>query len=88
MPELNERPELYYGRLVKCFRAVFPGLREDQIEQAAVDSTEAWDSIATANLLAVLEEEFEFQIDPDDYDELSSFRRIRSYLERATGTSA
>ena len=70
------------GRLIKCFSAVFPDLPEAAIEGANSGSVQGWDSLATATLLGVVEEEFGIAVDADDLDALESFGRLLAYLER------
>jgi acyl carrier protein len=67
-------------RLVRCFSLVFPDLDPAEIPQAAVASVAAWDSLATVTLVAVIEEEFGIQIEPDDVVELISFELTCDYL--------
>ncbi len=68
------------SRLESCFFAVFPNLSGDEISHAGMDSVEGWDSLATINLLTVIEEEFGTQIPPQDLERLSSFPSILDYL--------
>jgi len=44
-------------------------------------SVGGWDSLASVTLLAVLEEEFQIQIDPEDLEHLVSFELILDYLQ-------
>jgi acyl carrier protein len=73
MPELDER-------LVRCFASVFPALSPDQIRTASVESVPDWDSLATVTLVAVLEQEFNVQIDLLSSPELTSFAGVRDYM--------
>lgn len=68
------------SRLLKCFAAVFPSAREEQLLHATVETLDNWDSIASATLLAVLEEEFGTEIDLEAFAELQSFEEILSYM--------
>jgi len=68
-------------RLVKCFAAVFPDLKEDEIRRAAAASVGAWDSLATVSLLSVIEEEFGVQVPPEDFESFVSFELILDYLQ-------
>jgi acyl carrier protein len=68
-------------RLVKCFAAVFPELTVQQIQHASPESIPGWDSLASATLFTVLEEEFSVDIPPEDMDHLLSFQRTLDYLE-------
>jgi acyl carrier protein len=70
------------ARLVEVFGAVFPGLAEAEIPKASPESVSGWDSLASATLLTVLEEEFGVDIPPEDADQLVSFERVLAYLER------
>jgi acyl carrier protein len=68
------------ARLSKCFTAVFPGLPAAALSTAAVGSVEGWDSLATVTLMAVVEEEFETTIEPEDLEHLQSFEAYVRYL--------
>ena len=61
------------SRLERCFITVFPELAPDEVTRASVASLASWDSVATATLLAVVEEEFETEFDPDEVGLLISF---------------
>jgi len=75
MPELDDR-------LARCFASVFPALPPDQIQAASVQSVPVWDSLAAVTLIAVLEEEFNTQIDLMEMPELTSYSAVRDYLQR------
>ena len=68
--------------LRRCFAAVFPGLPDDQIEDASVETVAEWDSLAAVTLLALLEEEFGIQISELDLPDLRSYGAVRDYLRR------
>ena len=70
-------------RLVRCFAAVFPELTEDQIQRATAESVPNWDSLASATLFTVIEEEFQVDIAPEDTGQLASFDRALAYLDAA-----
>jgi acyl carrier protein len=74
-------------RLADCFSAVFPGLGEAEIAGAAFDTVEAWDSVATINLLTVVEEEFGVRFEPEDLERLTSFTRILEALRERRAAS-
>jgi acyl carrier protein len=67
-------------RLIRCFAAVFPNLTVEEIRTASVKSVSAWDSLASVNLVAVIEQDFAVEIDLFDLPELDSFEAVRSYL--------
>ena len=69
------------ARLVACFATVFPELPETEIASARMTSIERWDSLAMANLVVVIEEEFGIQIKPKDLEQMVSFQQILHYLE-------
>jgi acyl carrier protein len=73
-----------HARLVKCFAIVFPDLSPTDIPNASVTSVAGWDSIAMVTLLAVIEEEFEVQIDPADFEAIVSFDSAQNYLRKNT----
>ncbi len=66
-------------RLIRCFQAVFPELSEGDAIRATADRISKWDSLATVNLAAVVEEEFGIRFAPQEIERLTSFNR---YLDR------
>jgi acyl carrier protein len=68
-------------RLRDCFREVFPDLADEQIETADRVEMAEWDSLATLTLLAVIEEEFELQLNEDAIGRLTSFSAVREVVE-------
>jgi acyl carrier protein len=74
MPELDDR-------LTRCFASIFPALSPDQIRAANVETVPDWDSLAAVTLIAVLEEEFDTQIDLMEMTELTSYQAVRDYFQ-------
>ncbi len=70
------------SRLVKCFSAVLPDVEPAAIHGVSTDSVAAWDSVAMATLVAVVEEEFGISIAPEEIGRLTSFRAISDYVGR------
>jgi acyl carrier protein len=75
MPELDDR-------LTRCFSSVFPALSPEEIRSASVESVPAWDSLAAVTLVAVLEQEFNTEIDLMELPDLTSYQAVRNYLEK------
>lgn len=69
-------------RLTRCFASIFPSLQAHQIHAASVETVPAWDSLAAVTLIAVLEQEFDTQIDLMELPELTSYQTVRDYLQR------
>jgi acyl carrier protein len=67
-------------RLIHCFASVFPVLTQEEIEDASYDSVGMWDSLSSVTLAAVIQEEFNVEIEPDALSNLDSFRAFRDYL--------
>jgi acyl carrier protein len=67
-------------RLAACFSTVLPELTPEEIPQASATSVKSWDSVATITLIAVVEEEFEINIDVEDPAQFNSFHQILVYL--------
>jgi acyl carrier protein len=67
-------------RLIRCFASVFPALTQKEIEDASSDSVGTWDSLSSVTLAAVIQEEFNIEIEPDALANLDSFRAFRDYL--------
>ena len=70
------------ARLEKCFLAIFPDLKPDEIVRSTPQTVMAWDSVATVTLVTLMEEEFGVQIDLEDLDEFASFENLQRYLQR------
>jgi len=70
------------GRLLRCFAAVFPTLTLEEIPGTSVESVGVWDSLAAVTLAAVIQDEFNVEIDPSDLPELTSFEAFQIYLRR------
>lgn len=70
------------ARLVKCFAIVFPDLSPTEIPNASATSVAGWDSVAMVTLLAVIEEEFEVQVDPADFEAIVSFDSAQNHLRK------
>jgi acyl carrier protein len=74
-------------RLVKCFALALPNLPADLAEGASIHSVSAWDSLATINILALVEEEFGIRVPDADLENFESFGLIADYLEKRTDVS-
>ena len=74
-------------RLLECVSAVFPDLTIEEATHASKASIASWDSLATATLITVVEEEFDIQLDPEDMDEFISFDLIEDVVNRKVGAS-
>ncbi len=70
------------ARLTRCFLAVFPELTAAAAPAATPSSVTGWDSVATLNLIIVIEEEFGVEIDFVDLMEALSYEQISSYLQK------
>ena len=66
-------------RLRRCFSAVFPGLPEDRIPHASLETVPEWDSVAHLTLVQVVEDEFHANMDEEETEQLTSFG---AWLER------
>jgi acyl carrier protein len=70
------------SHLTRCFLAVFPELTESEVLAATPSSVSAWDSVATLNLITVIEEEFGVLIDYVDLMSTLSYQQIAAYLQK------
>jgi acyl carrier protein len=69
------------SRLINCFATAFPGLAPQEIPSVSMGSLASWDSLAGITLLALIEEEFNIGISPDDAAGLVSFELILNYVQ-------
>ena len=67
------------------FSDVFPDVAAAKLPMATPTTVDSWDSIATATLVAVVEEEFGVSLDLSDPDALTSFD---GFLEQLTSRDA
>jgi acyl carrier protein len=68
-------------RLQTCFSLAMPNLPAEAIARASTSSVAEWDSLATVNLLGLIEEEFKVQIPDADLENFTSFELILDYLQ-------
>jgi acyl carrier protein len=69
------------NRLIRCFASVFPGLTAEELRTVGIESSSGvWDSLSTVTLAAVVEEEFDLEIDEAVLPELDSFPAFLRYL--------
>jgi acyl carrier protein len=61
---------------------VFPGLSVEELRSMNSESAGNWDSLATVTLAAVVQEEFNLEIDPEALPQLDSFESFRKYVHR------
>ena len=73
------------GRLARCFGLVFPELGPDEIPLASPSSVGTWDSLASINLVAVIEEEFGIQVELEELEEMMSVATVLDLVERRNG---
>jgi acyl carrier protein len=70
-------------RLIKIFSAIVPELTREEILIASPASVAAWNSLATINLVSLIEEEFGIDIPPDRFEEMGSYELVLDYLTQA-----
>jgi acyl carrier protein len=69
-------------RVDRCFLNVFPTARKEDLQTASAATLAGWDSVAHVTLLSSLSEEFGFDFEIEDFEELVSHQRIVEYLEK------
>jgi len=69
-------------KLIKCFSAVFPELLPHEIVMASPSTAGAWDSLTAVTLLAVVEEEFGIELEPNGKLEDMSFESIQARVAK------
>lgn len=67
-------------KLTRCFAAVFPQLSPQEIAVANADNTPGWDSMAQVTLLSVIGEEFEMDVDFEQFEGATSFEAMAERL--------
>ena len=71
-------------QLVECFRIVFPGLGSADVPTASMETLIEWDSLKTLTLMMVIEEEMGLNIPVEEFENLTSFQSLSSYLHAST----
>lgn len=71
-------------RVSRCFSNVFEGIRPEDISNANTSSLPAWDSMAHVTLLSLISEEFGFDFELEDFEQLISYALIVDYVEKRT----
>ena len=69
------------ARVACCFLAVFPRLTNAELSAASIQTVEGWDSVASVTLVALIEEEFDIQIEPEAVENMMSYRSVVDYLQ-------
>jgi len=69
-------------RLARCFASVFPTLTMEEIRQLSFHETGVLDSLSIVTLAAVIQEEFNVEIDPSYFSNVDSFESLESYVRR------
>ncbi|HEY1792330.1 MAG TPA: acyl carrier protein [Opitutaceae bacterium] len=75
------------GRLEDCFALALPGVHREQARSASMETVAAWDSLATINILALVEEEFRIKVPDEDLVNFKSFGLIAAYLGKRADAS-
>jgi acyl carrier protein len=69
------------SRVANCFSNVFPELAPADMPAASQESVAGWDSVAHITLLSALAEEFQFELDEEPLEALTSYNLIVEYVE-------
>jgi acyl carrier protein len=65
-----------FDRLLNCFENVFPNLSRADIPTASPATVKEWDSIAQVTLLSAIGEQFDMDIDFEEFEGATSFPAI------------
>jgi acyl carrier protein len=68
-------------KLGHCFAQVFPKLDPSQYSTASAETMSEWDSITQLTLLTLIGEEFERDIDFEDFEGATSFEALATALQ-------
>ncbi len=74
-------------RLMECLQTVFPGVPAAELTEASVQTLEQWDSLATVTIVALVEEQFGIEVEPDDLTRFDSFAHIAAFLASRPGSA-
>jgi acyl carrier protein len=68
-------------RLVRCFLSVFPAFTEDTMRTGTNEFVDDMDSLAGVTLAALIDEEFNVQLDSDQLSKLRTVDSVQRYIE-------
>ena len=68
-------------KLGRCFAVTFPKLDPSRYSAADVQNVPEWDSIAQLTLLTVIGEEFNMEINVEDFEGATSFEALAQKLQ-------
>ncbi|HVO63237.1 MAG TPA: phosphopantetheine-binding protein [Terriglobales bacterium] len=68
-------------KLGRCFALAFPKLDPSQYATANAETVKEWDSIAQLTLLNLIAEEFEREIDLEEFEDATSFEALARALQ-------
>lgn len=74
------------SKLLECMKTVFPTVSEEKLPGATMENLGEWDSLSTVTIVALIEESFGIEIEPEDLVKLTSFESIASFLQQEEGT--
>jgi acyl carrier protein len=74
-------------RVADCFSNVFPELDRADIIRARQESLVSWDSLSHVTLLSAIAEEFQFEMEDEFPEDLTSYDLIVTYVESRVGGS-
>ena len=75
------------SRVFNCFTSVFPELAPADIPQASQESLARWDSVAHITLLSAIAEEFQYELDEDSLETMTSYKLIIEHVEARSSQS-
>jgi acyl carrier protein len=75
-------------RLQSCFASVFPDLTPGEILNASTKSVSKWDSLASITLISLVCEEFNVDLNMDDFEQFTSFQSLMNYLANKNSFNA
>jgi acyl carrier protein len=57
-----------------------PNVPREELASASINASTGWDSLATVNILALIEEEFSIHVPEADMENFTSFQLVLAYL--------
>lgn len=68
-------------KLARCFGLVFPDLDPSLFDTASATNVSNWDSLAQVTLLTLIGEEFEREVDFEEFEGATSFEALAKALQ-------
>lgn len=80
-----EIEEKIADQLARCFALVFPQMDPSRYSSASAENTSEWDSVAQVTLLSLIGEEFDIEVNFEEFEGTTSFEALARRIREISG---